>query len=169
MNAVYLSLGCNMGACREGLARAVRRLEELEGVRIIAVSSVYRTEPVGGVRQPDFLNIAVGLETELPPDVLHRACRTIEEELGGRQGRVPMGPRTMDIDILLYGKKTITGRDLTIPHPRLRERAFVLVPLHEIAAAVEIPGDGSIGEALAGLDDGARVEMSGSLKETGDQ
>jgi 2-amino-4-hydroxy-6-hydroxymethyldihydropteridine diphosphokinase len=167
MSAAYLSLGCNLGDCRHNLAEAVGRLGGLEGTRVTAVSSLYLTEPVGDVEQPDFLNMALGLETELPARELHRRCRAIEEALGGREGRTPGGPRTLDIDILLYEGERMAGDDLTIPHPRMLERAFVLVPMNEIAAGEVVPGDGTIGEALGALRDGARVRLSGRLEETG--
>lgn len=162
---VYLSLGCNRGDCGQTLARAIRALDAIEGVEVAAVSSVYLTEPVGGISQPDFYNMAVGLRTGLPPEHLLEACRDIEISLGGREHRMPKGPRTIDIDILLYGQSRLATGSLDLPHPRMLERAFMLVPLVEIAPDVVIPGNGKAHEALAALDDPHGVRKDGRLKE----
>lgn len=163
MTTAFLSLGCNLGNCRVHLAAAIRMLGETEGITVTKVSSVYATEPVGNPDQPDFLNIAVELETVLNPQGLHGACRIIERELGGRDGRVPLGPRTLDIDLLLFGQSQISDGELTVPHPRMLERAFVLVPLAEIAPDTILPRGGTIIEALAALDDPHSVEKQGKL------
>lgn len=139
-------------------------LEETDGIKVARVSSVYATEPVGNAGQPDFLNIAVELETVLNPQTLHAACRIIERELGGREGRVPQGPRTIDLDILLYEQVELSDGELTLPHPRMRERAFVLVPLAEIAPDAALPHGGTVREALAALSDPHSVEKLGPLE-----
>lgn len=159
MADAFLSLGCNVGDCRASLAAALRRLDGETGIRVTAVSSVYITEPVGGVEQPSFLNIAAAVETELPPDELLAVCRGIEQELGGREERVPMGPRALDLDILLYEQLEIAEGELLLPHPRMLERAFVLVPLAEIAAGEEFPDGATIGEALRACPDDHGVEL----------
>ncbi len=165
MTRAYLSLGCNLGDCRRTLAEAVRALDADSRNRVTRVSSLYLTEPVGGVDQPDFLNMALELETELPPEPLLQLCRAIENGLGGREGRRPTGPRTIDIDILLHGRTRMSSDGLQIPHPQMTGRAFVLEPLVEIAPDVVIPGNGKAKEALAVLDDRHRVERTGRLKE----
>lgn len=165
MPEAYLSLGCNLGECGRTLALAIEALGAVKDTEVAAVSSVYRTEPVGDVAQPDFLNMAVELKTGLPPESLLKACRSIETALGGRDYRVSMGPRTIDIDILLFGRLELETGTLELPHPRMLERAFMLVPLVEIAPDAVIPGFGSAREALARLDDAHRVEKTGRLKE----
>lgn len=162
--AAYLSLGCNIGDCRANLARAVGMLDEAAGIEVTRVSCVYATEPVGNPDQPAFLNIAAGLETSLNPQALLAVCGIIEQELGGREGRVHLGPRTIDIDILLYGEEEISGGELILPHPRMLERAFVLAPLAEIAPDARLPRGGTVAEALARLKDPHRVEKLGPLQ-----
>ena len=162
MATAYLSLGCNIGDCRANLAAALRKLDAHPEVGVTSVSSVYITEPVGGIEQPSFLNLAAAVATELPPAELLALCRTIERELGGRDGREPMGPRSIDLDILLYERLEIRAGELTLPHPRMLERAFVLVPLAEIAADVALPDGITIGEALGAGNDDHGVEIDGA-------
>lgn len=137
MNTAYLSLGSNQGERLELLRKAVSMLNDVEGVEVAGISSVYETDPVGYVDQPAFLNLAVAVETTLDPRALLAACQGIESALG-RTRTVRWGPRTIDIDILLYGNVRLDSEELTIPHPRLCERAFALVPLVEIAPDVEV-------------------------------
>lgn len=128
---VYLSLGSNIGDSLEYLLSAVLKLNRM-GIRMLATSGVYITLPLGGPQQEDYLNmVAVGC-TGLDPWNTLAVCREVEQKLG-RVRTVRWGPRTMDIDILLYGQRKIVAPDLEIPHPRMRERAFVLVPLQEAA------------------------------------
>jgi len=134
---IYLGLGTNLGDRAENLRTALARLTEV--VRVTAVSSVYETEPWGIREQPRFLNMAVGGVTELEPEALLAAVKNIEREMGRTDG-VRYGPRLIDIDILLYDDRIVSMHGLVIPHPRLAERAFVLVPLAEIAGDVVPPG-----------------------------
>lgn len=164
MATAYISLGCNLGDCHANLSRAVKLLEVNPAVAVAAVSSVYITEPVGRAGQPDFRNMAVAVETELSPRELFKVCRAIEDELGGREGREPLGPRTIDLDILLYEEVEIAAGDLSIPHPRMLERAFVLVPLAEIAPEFELPGGVAAARAAEALQDPHRVEREGPLQ-----
>jgi 2-amino-4-hydroxy-6-hydroxymethyldihydropteridine diphosphokinase len=163
MTTAYLSLGCNRGDCGANLATAVRKLKANAGIDVTGVSSIYVTEPVGNPDQPDFLNITVGLDTSLTPRDLHAICGAIEVELGGRHDRVPLGPRTIDIDILLYGDMQTSDPELTLPHPRMLTRAFVLAPLAEIAPEAPIPGGGTVAAALENLHDSHNVEKKGPL------
>lgn len=163
MAKAYLSLGCNVGDCGANLSRAVELLAEAPAVAVTGVSSVYITEPVGMKEQPDFYNIAVELETGLEPLGLLKTCRRIEELLGGRDGRVPKGPRSADLDILLYEQVELAHRDLRLPHPRMTERAFVMVPLAEIAPDHQLPDGRSVSQALAALNDPHRVRRNGIL------
>ncbi len=133
---VYLSLGSNVGDRRANLETAIARLGELGEVK--AVSSFYETEPVELAAQPWFLNCAVALETERMPRRLLGRLLAIEQGMGRRRLH-PKGPRAIDIDILLFGNSVVDTRELTIPHPALHERRFVLEPLSEIAGDVRHP------------------------------
>ncbi|MGN5883157.1 2-amino-4-hydroxy-6-hydroxymethyldihydropteridine diphosphokinase [Staphylococcus simulans] len=132
MTEVFLGLGSNVGDREAQLKAAIDLLDEQQGIEVIKVSSFYETAPVGYVDQPDFLNLCIKIETELSPhEVLERGL-AIEQQLH-RVRKERWGPRTLDIDILLYGDEIIETKDLSIPHPRMTERAFVLIPLQEIA------------------------------------
>lgn len=127
----YLSLGSNIGEKKRNLARA-RRLLERSGIRIVRSSSLYYTQPVGMSDQPWFVNQVIEISTALRPQGLLRLLKKVEKDLGRRTGPVN-GPRRMDLDILLAGDLVVRGKKLIIPHPRLPQRNFVLVPLEEIA------------------------------------
>lgn len=127
---VYLSLGSNLGDRQANLRNAIGRLLELGDV--VEVSSYYETEPVEFTDQPWFLNCAVAVRTELMPREFLAGIQAIEKSMG-RQRTLPKGPRTIDIDILLFGAQTINTSELTVPHPAMEERRFVLEPLAEIA------------------------------------
>ncbi len=131
MHKTYLSLGSNIGDRRENLREAIKNLKE-NGVKVVKISSVYETAPVGYLDQDKFLNIACLAETDYSPEGLLTALKGIETRMG-RQKTVRFGPRNIDIDIIYYDDVTMSTRDLIIPHPRMHERAFVLVPLCEIA------------------------------------
>lgn len=132
----YLSLGSNLGDRRANLRNAIGKLLNLG--RLIAVSSFYETEPVEFTDQPWFLNCAVALQTNLSAEDFLAEIMTIEREMG-RQRTQPKGPRTIDIDILLFGKAVVTTTQLTLPHPAMHQRRFVLEPLAEIAPDVQHP------------------------------
>lgn len=136
-----LGLGSNLGDRLDTLQRAVDMLGGDPSVRIVACSRVWETDPVGGVEQPDFLNVVVRAEVDLDPHELLAACRRVEAALG-RVRTTRWGPRTIDIDILLYGRRTIDEPDLSVPHPRMLERAFVVLPLLELDPDPIMP-DGS--------------------------
>jgi len=133
---VYLSLGSNLGDRKANLETAISDLRKLGDVR--AISAFYETEPMELTAQPWFLNCAVALETELMPKQLLKAILAIEQRMGRRRIQ-PKGPRTIDIDILLFGSSLISTKGLTVPHPAMHERRFVLEPLAEIAAEVRHP------------------------------
>lgn len=137
--AAYLSLGANLGNREETLQEAVRRIGAAESVELTAVSSVYETEPWGKLDQPRFLNLAVAVETTLSPEALLALAQKIENELG-RVRHERWGARTIDIDILYFDGVERNTPDLTLPHPYMTERAFVLVPLAEIAPALTVKG-----------------------------
>jgi 2-amino-4-hydroxy-6-hydroxymethyldihydropteridine diphosphokinase len=133
---VYLSLGANIGDRRGQIATAIAKLEKLG--TITAASSLFETEPMEMTHQPWFLNCAVALETELMPKQLMKAILGIEKEMGRRRTQ-PKGPRSIDIDILLFGNSVVKTAGLTIPHPAMHERRFVLAPLAEIAPGARHP------------------------------
>ena len=131
MNEAFLSIGTNIGEREKNLQDAIRVLMAQDGVKIVAISSIYETAAVGYTEQADFLNIAVALETTLSPKALLSVCQGIENDLG-RVREFRWGPRIIDLDILLYNTENIETESLIVPHPRMFERAFVLVPLQEI-------------------------------------
>lgn len=144
MNVSYLSIGSNIGDRLHHLTEAVRILHGHAKIHVVKVSSVYETIPVGYTDQADFLNIVVCLETSLDAHELLAVCQEIENGLG-RERIIRWGPRTVDLDILLYNNDNIESENLIVPHPRMRERAFVLVPLLEIAPTlvpIEVDGSG---------------------------
>ncbi len=134
----YLALGSNLGDRREHLRRAVERLEAQPGLRVTASSHVWETVPVGGPPQPAFLNAVIRVASELTPAELLDACHLVESELG-RVRDIRWGPRTIDIDILLIDEQTVDTPQLQVPHPRMTERAFVMVPLLELAPDASLP------------------------------
>lgn len=147
MHNAFLGLGSNLGDRQRHLAEAARRLHAPPEVRVVAASSVYESPAVGYTAQPDFLNAVLHVATILSPQALLARCQQIESALG-RVRRERWGPRTIDIDVLLYDELVLDDPGLTLPHPRLRERSFVLTPLAEIAPALAL--DGELVAALAG-------------------
>jgi len=155
---VFLSLGSNRGDRLRLLNQAVDFIQDLPGMKILAMSSVYETQARGVENQRDFLNQVLEVETGMPPLDLLAASKNIEALLG-RKPAARWGPRTMDIDILTCGDEVINRKDLVIPHPRLAERRFVLVPLTEIAPDLRVPvWDKTAEELLASCSDKGRVE-----------
>jgi len=148
----YVGLGSNLGEREVTLRAAVKRLRALPDTEVLNVSSFKDTEPLGYTDQPRFLNAAAELETGLSARALLGALLELERAFGrDRASAPPMGPRTLDLDLLLYGDQTIDEPLLTVPHPRLHERAFVLEPLAELDPGLEIPGQGAIQTLLAQL------------------
>ncbi|HEY9582490.1 MAG TPA: 2-amino-4-hydroxy-6-hydroxymethyldihydropteridine diphosphokinase [Savagea sp.] len=132
MNRVYLSIGSNIGNRMDYLTRAIEQLQHHPAIQVKRQSSVYETEPVGLVDQANFLNIVVEIETNLEADALLQVCQLVEELLG-RERVIRWGPRTVDVDILLFNEEVIRTESLIIPHERMHERLFVLVPLLELS------------------------------------
>jgi 2-amino-4-hydroxy-6-hydroxymethyldihydropteridine diphosphokinase len=138
VTTVYLSLGSNLGDRAENIARAIDALAS-HGVRVTRQSSLYETEPVDVTDQGWFLNSVIEAETHLSPALLMNTLLEIERGLG-RKRRVPKGPRVIDMDILLFGSTVVRTPEVEVPHPRMTERRFVLVPFAEIAPAARHPG-----------------------------
>jgi 2-amino-4-hydroxy-6-hydroxymethyldihydropteridine diphosphokinase len=149
----FIGLGSNLGDRESTLRAAVGRLRSLPNTEVRAVSSFRNTEPVGYVDQPRFLNGAVEIETALSPRMLLGALLELERAFGrDRSASPPRGPRTLDLDLLLYEDETLEEPGLELPHPRLHERTFVLEPLAELDPGLEVPGRGPVQELLARLD-----------------
>ncbi|MFS0646165.1 2-amino-4-hydroxy-6-hydroxymethyldihydropteridine diphosphokinase [Siminovitchia sp. 179-K 8D1 HS] len=137
-NIAFLSLGSNIGDRERALLDAVKELEKTTGIHVKKISSIYETDPVGYTDQAPFLNMAVKIATSLSPEELLSKCLSIEEKLG-RVREFRWGPRKIDLDILLYNTENIEMEVLQIPHPRMTERAFVLIPLLEIDGKLTLP------------------------------
>lgn len=139
-----LALGSNLGDRLEYLQAAVDALTDSSEIVPVAVSSVYETQPVGGpAEQPPFLNAVLIVDTTLSPRSLMERCLAAEDAFG-RTREVPKGPRTLDVDVLAVGDKTVSDEDLQVPHPRLAERAFVLIPWSEVDPDFAVPGLGKV-------------------------
>jgi 2-amino-4-hydroxy-6-hydroxymethyldihydropteridine diphosphokinase len=151
VTSAYVGLGANLGDRQRTLRAAVDTLAAEAGVAVVAVSTLRETEPVGVGEQPPFLNGVVSLETTLPARELLERLLAVEQCFG--RVRIPgeHGPRTLDLDLLLYGDEQIDEAGLTVPHPRLHERRFVLEPLAELAPGLVVPGDGDVESLLAGV------------------
>jgi 2-amino-4-hydroxy-6-hydroxymethyldihydropteridine diphosphokinase len=155
----HIALGANLGDRAGTLARAIEALRETPGVRVIAVSHCWETAPVGPP-QPTYLNAAAALDCELDAPSLLARLHEIERDAGRTRGAERNLPRTLDLDLLLFGGLVIEAAELVIPHPRMHERAFVLAPLLEIAPACVIPGLGPAADSLARCTDQALVRLA---------
>ncbi len=151
VEAAYIALGSNLKAPRQQLQAGFSALAGLPDTQLMARSSLYRSAPVGYANQPDFVNAVAAIRTRLSPRDLLDALLAIECA-HGRVRDFPNAPRTLDLDIALYGEHSVHEPGLTVPHPRMHERAFVLVPLAEIAPDVLVPGHGRVRELLAAVD-----------------
>lgn len=143
----FVALGSNLNDPASQVRSGAQALARLPDTQLLRCSSLYRTAPVGLTEQPEFINAVCALDTALHPRSLMQALLEIERAHGRTRDR-PGGPRTLDLDLLLYGDETFQEPGLTVPHPRLHERAFVLYPLQEIAPALVIPGRGRIEDLL---------------------
>lgn len=151
----FVALGSNLSGPQRQLRAAFDALARLPDTQVIAHSSLYRSAPVGYADQPDFVNAVAAIRTALSPRALLDALLTLERA-HGRVREFANAPRTLDLDIVLYGEQVIHEPGLSVPHPRMHERAFVLVPLAEIAPDAVVPGRGCVRDLLAGVD-AARV------------
>jgi 2-amino-4-hydroxy-6-hydroxymethyldihydropteridine diphosphokinase len=151
MTRAYVGVGTNLGDRAAMVRAAVEQLRAEPGVEVVAVSSIRETEPVGVVEQPRFLNAAVALETELPARDLLDRLLGIERRLGRTRTGPRFGPRTVDLDLLIYGDARIDEPGLEVPHPRLHERLFALEPLIDLDPDLVVPGRGRLADLVAGL------------------
>ena len=151
MTRAYVALGANLGDRERTLRAAVDALAAEDGIEVVAVSTLRETEPVGVGEQPRFLNGAAELETTLTSRELLARLLAVEQRFG--RIRIPgeHGPRTLDLDLLLYGDEVIDEPGLAVPHPRLHERSFVLEPLAELAPGLVVPGRGDVASLLRGV------------------
>jgi 2-amino-4-hydroxy-6-hydroxymethyldihydropteridine diphosphokinase len=152
MTHAYVGIGSNIGEPRRQLQAAIEELKKLPDSAVVLASGLYRSAPLGYANQPDFLNAVVQIDTRLSPEALLDRLREIEDR-HGRERPFPGAPRTLDLDLLLYGDRTIDTPRLKVPHPRMHERAFVLKPLAEIAPDVAIPGHGPARALLSACGD----------------
>ncbi len=147
----FIGLGSNLADPLVQVRQALTELESISATRVTARSSLYRTSPVGYLEQPDFINAVASVQTTLQPQALLAALLAIENR-HGRKRAMRNAPRTLDLDLLLYGEEVLVRDGLTLPHPRLHERAFVLAPLAEIAPEAMVPGRGRVQDLLARVD-----------------
>ncbi|WP_063570398.1 2-amino-4-hydroxy-6-hydroxymethyldihydropteridine diphosphokinase [Luteibacter rhizovicinus] len=160
MVRALIGLGGNLGEVRERLDAAIAALDVLPGVAVAARSRFYRTAPWGPVAQPDFINAAIAVETSLPALELLDALLATERAFGRIRDGERWGPRTLDLDLLAYGDDVIDNERLSVPHPRIAERAFVLMPLADIAANAELPGVGRVSDLLGKIDTQGCIPLS---------
>lgn len=153
-----VALGANIGEPLRQIEAGLSALAALPGTRLVARSSLYRSAPVGYADQPDFINAAAMIETTLAPHALLDALLGIERT-HGRIREFPNAPRTLDLDILLYGDLVLQEPGLTIPHARMLERAFVMVPLAEIASGAVVPGQGKVSDLAGRVDAGSVAQL----------
>lgn len=152
MVKAWLGLGSNLQNPVTQLILAIKHLSNVDGVVVLRTSSSYRTPPWGDELQDDFINAVVEIETQLDPLGLLHIVQAIENKMGRKRDKRRWGPRLIDIDLLLYGAQVSHTDELELPHPRMHERAFVLMPLSELDPELEIPGRGDISSLLSNID-----------------
>ena len=152
LTPAYVALGSNLDDPRVQVERALDALAGVRNSRLVLRSSLYRSRPFGPVEQPDFVNAVAGLLTTLSPEALLAELQALETRLGRERPVVRWGPRRIDLDLLAHGTSCVDQPALTLPHPGIADRAFVLVPLAEIAADLAVPGRGRVRALLARVD-----------------
>ena len=158
MSKIYIALGSNLEEPRKQIYRAINLIDAIDEISVTQKSSLYKTKPIGKIDQPDFINAAIEVEGNISPENLHTALQDIETQTG----RIRMElnePRTLDLDILLIDDLIMKTKKLTVPHPRMHQREFVIVPLFEINQKLNIPGIGSIEDILKSLPDQGVVKI----------
>ena len=158
MSKIYIALGSNLEEPSQQIYKAINLIDAIDELSVIHASSLYKTKPIGKFDQPDFINAAVQVEGDISPENLHAALQDIETQAG--RIRVELNePRTLDLDILLIDDLIMKTKKLTVPHPRMHQRQFVIVPLFEINQKLNIPGIGSIDDILKSLPDQGVVKI----------
>ena len=158
MPKIYIALGSNLDEPSEQIYKAINSIDAIDDLSVTHISSLYKTKPIGKIDQPDFINAVIEVEGDISPENLHAALQDIET----KAGRIRMElnePRTLDLDILLIDDLIMKTKKLTVPHPRMHQRQFVIVPLFEINQKLNIPGIGSIDEILKSLPDQGVVKI----------
>ncbi len=152
MTVAFIALGSNLGDARAQVLAAFDALAQLPGTRLLARSPLYLTPPWGVLEQPPFVNAVAHIDTVLPPHELLDALLAIERAAGRVRDGERWGPRTLDLDLLHLDGVVLSDERLSLPHPRIRERAFVLLPLHDLAPELQLPGQGRVADLLSILD-----------------
>jgi 2-amino-4-hydroxy-6-hydroxymethyldihydropteridine diphosphokinase len=158
MSKIYIALGSNLEEPNQQIYRAINLIDAIDEISVTRKSSLYKTKPIGKIDQPDFINAAIEVEGNISPEHLHAALQEIEIQAG----RIRMElnePRTLDLDILLIDDLIMKTKKLTVPHPRMHQRQFVIVPLFEINQKLNIPGIGPIDDILKSLSDQGVVKI----------
>ena len=147
MSKIYIALGSNLDEPSEQIYKAINSIDVIDDLSVTHISSLYKTKPIGKIDQPDFINAAIEVEGDISPEKLHASLQDIETK-AGRIRKELNEPRTLDLDILLIDDLIMKTKKLTVPHPRMHQRQFVIVPLFEINPKLNIPGIGSINKIL---------------------
>ena len=158
MSKVYIALGSNLDEPSEQIYKAINSIDAIDDLSVTHISSLYKTKPIGKIDQPDFINAVIEVEGDISPENLHSALQDVETQ-AGRIRKELNEPRTLDLDILLIDDLIMKTKKLTVPHPRMHQRQFVIVPLFEINQKLNIPGIGSIDEILKSLPDQGVVKI----------
>jgi 2-amino-4-hydroxy-6-hydroxymethyldihydropteridine diphosphokinase len=161
----WVGLGANLGDPVAMVRQAFKALDELDGVRVASRSPLYRTPPMGPPGQPDYINAVAGLDTDRSPESLLESLLALESRMGRQRDGTRWGPRVIDLDLLCYGDRQQQSDFLTLPHPGIAERAFVLVPLAAVAPELEIPGVGRVSNRLGQMDADAIRPLDESWEE----
>jgi 2-amino-4-hydroxy-6-hydroxymethyldihydropteridine diphosphokinase len=164
---VYVGIGSNLDDPRAQVVQACTLLAGIPDSRLVSRSSLYRTPPFGPIAQPDFVNAVAALLTQLPPHAFLSALKQIEARMGRTAPKERWGPRRIDLDLLVYGSREIADPGLTVPHPGIAERAFVLVPLCEVAPDLQVPRLGRVAALRARVDASAVVRLDEQRAGTG--
>jgi 2-amino-4-hydroxy-6-hydroxymethyldihydropteridine diphosphokinase len=152
VTVAFIALGSNLGDARAQVLAAFDALAQLPGTRLLACSPLYLTPPWGVLEQPPFINAVAQIDTTLPPRELLDALLAVERAAGRVRDGERWGPRTLDLDILHLDGVVLSDERLSLPHPRIRERAFVLLPLHDLAPELQLPSQGRVADLLAAID-----------------
>jgi len=160
LTRAWIGLGANLGERGAAIARALAALDQTPAIAVAVASSAWRARPWGDPDQPDFINAVAAVDTTLSAHELLARMQSIEQALGRKRSVRRWGPRVIDLDLLLFGRQVIDRPGLVVPHPRLAQRAFVLIPLAELAPSLRVPGQGRVDRLAAALDDSERAAVA---------